>query len=230
MCPHLHSPPPPPTHTHHQYHLDAHTPCHPPSLAVLEARGLVPRRGVVVALSASELPNPQVTLSLRGYPDYSTPVLQHSLTPRCAALLQAVPSRGLLPLLLGPTAARGRVHQPTHTAHRFLSCKCTTVSAQPLSPTYPPTYSPVRPSTPTHPRACRWQAHERHIFQRVDVEQAALAVRLWDDRGSSGLFRERRQLVGEGVVHCGHIKVRPREGGSVVLCCAACVHGDALHT
>ncbi len=48
----------------------------------------MPRRGVVVALSASELPNPQVTLSLPGYPDFATPVLEHNLTPRCALLPQ----------------------------------------------------------------------------------------------------------------------------------------------
>lgn len=53
--------------------------------AVLEARGLAPRRGVVVALSASELPSPQVVLSLNKYPQYTTPVLEHTLTPRCAA-------------------------------------------------------------------------------------------------------------------------------------------------
>lgn len=55
------------------------------AVTVLEARGLNPRRGVVVALSANELPNPVVTLKLQGYPEYTTPVLQHTLNPRWAA-------------------------------------------------------------------------------------------------------------------------------------------------
>lgn len=32
--------------------------------------------------SASELPNPEVTLELKGYPAYVTPVLEHTLAPR----------------------------------------------------------------------------------------------------------------------------------------------------
>lgn len=54
-------------------------------VTVLEARGLNPRRGVVVALSASELPNPVVTLTVPGHQPYSTPSIEHTLTPRWAA-------------------------------------------------------------------------------------------------------------------------------------------------
>lgn len=54
-------------------------------VTVLEARGLVPRRGVVVALSANELPNPVVTVSIPGFADYSTPPAPHTLTPRWPA-------------------------------------------------------------------------------------------------------------------------------------------------
>lgn len=32
--------------------------------------------------SASELPKPEVSLELKGYPPYTTPVLQHTLQPR----------------------------------------------------------------------------------------------------------------------------------------------------
>jgi hypothetical protein len=60
-------------HDHNRRHL---------RVTVLEARGLHPRRGVVVALSANELPNPVVTLSLPDYPPYTTPVIKHTLTPR----------------------------------------------------------------------------------------------------------------------------------------------------
>ncbi len=52
------------------------------NVTVLEARGLNPRRGVVVALSASELPNPVVTLTVPGYQSYSTPTIPHTLAPR----------------------------------------------------------------------------------------------------------------------------------------------------
>lgn len=61
---------------------------------MLEARGLVPRRGVVVALSASELPNPQVTVSMPGQPELETPVLPHNLTPRWVGLLGLVYREG----------------------------------------------------------------------------------------------------------------------------------------
>lgn len=54
-------------------------------VTVLEARGLNPRRGVVVALSASELPNPVVTLTVPGHPPYSTTTLSHTLAPRWPA-------------------------------------------------------------------------------------------------------------------------------------------------
>lgn len=52
------------------------------AVTVLEARGLNPRKGVVVALSASELPCPVVTLCVPGYPPYETPVAKHGLNPR----------------------------------------------------------------------------------------------------------------------------------------------------
>ncbi len=32
--------------------------------------------------SASELPKPEVSLELKGYPAYTTPVLEHTLQPR----------------------------------------------------------------------------------------------------------------------------------------------------
>jgi len=54
-------------------------------VTVLEARGLNPRSGVVVALSDNELPNPLVRLDLKGYPSYATPLCHHTLTPRWAA-------------------------------------------------------------------------------------------------------------------------------------------------
>jgi hypothetical protein len=54
-------------------------------VTVLEARGLNPRRGVVVALSASELPNPVVTLTVPGHIPYSTTPMPHTLTPRWPA-------------------------------------------------------------------------------------------------------------------------------------------------
>ena len=54
-------------------------------VTVLEARGLSPRRGVVVALSANELPNPVVTIGVPGFPEYSTPPCPHTLNPRWAA-------------------------------------------------------------------------------------------------------------------------------------------------
>ena len=52
------------------------------AVTVLEARGLNPRKGVVVALSASELPCPVVALSVAGHAAYETPVAEHSLNPR----------------------------------------------------------------------------------------------------------------------------------------------------
>lgn len=54
-------------------------------VSILEARGLNPRSGVVVALSDNELPNPVVTIQLPGYPQYSTEVAPHTLTPRWPA-------------------------------------------------------------------------------------------------------------------------------------------------
>jgi len=54
-------------------------------VTVLEARGLNPRRGVVVALSDNELPNPVVTLEVPGYPPYVTPVRPHTLNPQWPA-------------------------------------------------------------------------------------------------------------------------------------------------
>ena len=54
-------------------------------VTVLEARGVNPRRGVVVALSASELPCPAVTLTVPGYPPYCTTAMPHTLTPRWPA-------------------------------------------------------------------------------------------------------------------------------------------------
>lgn len=37
--------------------------------------------------SASELPKPEVSLELKGYPLYTTPVLEHTLQPRWAPVL-----------------------------------------------------------------------------------------------------------------------------------------------
>lgn len=54
-------------------------------VTILEARGLNPRSGVVVALSDNELPNPVVTIHLPGYPQYSTSVARHTLNPRWPA-------------------------------------------------------------------------------------------------------------------------------------------------
>ena len=54
-------------------------------VTILEARGLNPRSGVVVALSDNELPNPVVTIKLPGYPNYSTFVASHTLNPRWPA-------------------------------------------------------------------------------------------------------------------------------------------------
>ena len=54
-------------------------------VTVLEARGLNPRSGVVVALSDNELPNPVVTIQLAGYPNYSTEAANHTLNPRWPA-------------------------------------------------------------------------------------------------------------------------------------------------
>lgn len=54
-------------------------------VTVLEARGLNPRSGVVVALSDNELPNPVVTIKLPGYPSYSTTMTSHTLNPRWPA-------------------------------------------------------------------------------------------------------------------------------------------------
>lgn len=65
-------------------------------VTVLEARGLNPRRGVVVALSANELPNPVVTLEVPGYPPYVTPMRSHTLTPRWPANQRHV-LRGVAP-------------------------------------------------------------------------------------------------------------------------------------
>lgn len=63
-------------HDHRQRHL---------VVTVLEARGLSPRSGVVVALSDNELPNPIVSIKLNGYPAYSTGTLSHTLNPRWPA-------------------------------------------------------------------------------------------------------------------------------------------------
>jgi hypothetical protein len=63
-------------HDHRQRHL---------VVTVLEARGLSPRSGVVVALSDNELPNPIVSIKLNGYPAYSTGILSHTLNPRWPA-------------------------------------------------------------------------------------------------------------------------------------------------
>lgn len=60
-------------HDHNRRHL---------SVSVLEAKGLNPRQGVVVALSANELPNPVVTCTLPGHAPMMTPVLSHTLNPR----------------------------------------------------------------------------------------------------------------------------------------------------
>ena len=63
-------------HDHRQRHL---------VVTVLEARGLNPRSGVVVALSDNELPNPVVSVKLAGYPPYSTATQSHTLNPRWPA-------------------------------------------------------------------------------------------------------------------------------------------------
>ena len=63
-------------HNHRQRHL---------VVTVLEARGLNPRSGVVVALADNELPNPVVSVQLDGYPSYSTEALSHTLNPRWPA-------------------------------------------------------------------------------------------------------------------------------------------------
>lgn len=63
-------------HDHRQRHL---------VVTVLEARGLNPRSGVVVALSDNELPNPVVSIKLDGYPAYTTGTLSHTLNPRWPA-------------------------------------------------------------------------------------------------------------------------------------------------
>ena len=62
-------------HGHNRRHL---------AVTVLEARGLTPRRGVVMALSASELPSPAVQLRLASQPDrwFTTPALEHTLQPQ----------------------------------------------------------------------------------------------------------------------------------------------------
>ena len=52
-------------HDHNRRHL---------SVTVLEARGLVPRRGVVMALSTQELPEAVVTLDLPHIGTYATEV------------------------------------------------------------------------------------------------------------------------------------------------------------
>ncbi len=54
---------------------------------------------------------------------------------------------------------------------------------------------------------CRWEAHQKHVFQRVDPAESKLMVRLYDDRGS-GSFTRRRQIIGEGLMDCANIKVR----------------------
>lgn len=61
---------------------------------------------------------------------------------------------------------------------------------------------------PPNRHARRWEAHQRQPFRGVDPARSLLTVRLWDDRGGSTLLRKGRQLVGEGTVHAGHVKVR----------------------
>ena len=73
-------------HNHNRRHL---------AVTVLEARGLNPRRGVVVALSASELPSPAVQLQLGGGHElFTTPVREHTLQPRRARCPPVLPPNG----------------------------------------------------------------------------------------------------------------------------------------
>ncbi|KAL6785838.1 hypothetical protein ACKKBG_A00370 [Auxenochlorella protothecoides x Auxenochlorella symbiontica] len=66
------------------------------TVAVIEARGLEPRRGVVMALAASELPNPGVELAVSSAAagveaGASTAAIGHSLTPRWEGERHAFP-------------------------------------------------------------------------------------------------------------------------------------------
>lgn len=60
-------------HDHNRRHL---------VVTVLEAKGLSPRKGVVVALSANELPNPVATLTLPGHAPRVSGIMSHTLSPR----------------------------------------------------------------------------------------------------------------------------------------------------